>query len=267
MAAMAMLHSEELTTCLLLPRIPAAAPRSQPGSLALQPLDTKMSFQSTICRMSSSDRGSNGSEVCWYTTGSATNSCWHSQIESKLCLACCGERLMPGVPPGRPAWAKPLERPALWGSICEPSRIHGYWWSQKARWFYSFTSLSGTFLRGNHSASCVFTVNYMLWRGKREQDRQTDRLGKKQNKTKPQQPTQGWFQYRQSLSLPLLRLPLPKASPRFLVVQKGLKTTANLKVCPLLKLKLLSGLKVLVSSPPFLCLYFYFTYCFALLFL
>lgn len=185
MAAMAMLHSEELTTCLLLPRIPAAAPRSQPGSLALQPLDTKMSFQSTICRMSSSDRGSNGSEVCWYTTGSATNSCWHSQIESKLCLACCGERLMPGVPPGRPAWAKPLERPALWGSICEPSRIHGYWWSQKARWFYSFTSLAGTFLRGNHSASCVFTVNYMLWRGKREQDRQTDRLGKKtkQNKT------------------------------------------------------------------------------------
>lgn len=120
--------------------------------------------------------------------------------------------------------------------------------------------------RKSFSFLCFYCKLYAVKR--KERARQTDRqIGeKKQNKTKPQQPTQGWFQYRQSLSLPLLRLPLPKASPRFLVVQKGLKT-ANLKVCPLLKLKLLSGLKVLVSSPPFLCLYFYFTYCFALLFL
>lgn len=74
---------------------------------------------------------------------------------------------------------------------------------------YNIASMSGTFLRGNHSASCAFTVNHIHQRGKRERVWQTSRQ---------RVETCRYFQYRMCLSSPHLQLPLPKRPPFSLLV-------------------------------------------------
>lgn len=91
-----------------------------------------------------------------------------------------------------------------------------------------------------------FYCKYVLQRGKRERD--PDRQIRREK-------TNTWMVSVQRIPfMPLQWLPLPQPPCLFIVVQKGLKTKPNLTFCPLLKLKLLSGLKVLVSFPPFPCL-------------